>query len=82
MAMTSSWVREAAGVVVDGERHPNPRGEGSGDAMLLDDGIELCDYYEGFEAAGRDALLHGVYSLDDLRCVVISISIDVSLSVC
>jgi hypothetical protein len=26
-----------------------------------------CDFYENFESHGRDALLRGVYSLDDLR---------------
>ena len=37
--MTSSWVREAAGVQVEGEEeHSRP--------AQLDKSIELCDYYE------------------------------------
>ncbi len=61
-AMTASWVRDLA---------KGQEGKGGKDSMAIDNGIELCDFYEGFESAGgMDALLHGVYSLDDLRYAI------------
>jgi DNA excision repair protein ERCC-2 len=29
--------------------------------------VELCDFYEQFQTAGKDSLLYGVYSLEDLK---------------
>jgi DNA excision repair protein ERCC-2 len=32
-----------------------------------DPSIPLCSFFENFELKGKDTLLHGVYSIDDLR---------------
>eukprot|EP01119_Soliformovum_irregulare_P012540 TRINITY_DN3266_c0_g1_i1.p1 TRINITY_DN3266_c0_g1~~TRINITY_DN3266_c0_g1_i1.p1 ORF type:complete len:778 (+),score=213.38 TRINITY_DN3266_c0_g1_i1:151-2484(+) len=32
-----------------------------------DSAVELCDFYENFEKTGRDAILNGVYSIEDIR---------------
>lgn len=59
--LTASWVRERAG---------SGAGESTGrmDHDLRDEGPELCDFFEGHERAGADAILpSGVYTLADLR---------------
>ncbi|KXZ50909.1 hypothetical protein GPECTOR_14g156 [Gonium pectorale] len=69
--LTASWVRERAserraGGGCAGGGGAEASGSGGGGSDVGD--IELCDFYEGLERAGVEALLPpGVYTLSDLR---------------
>jgi DNA excision repair protein ERCC-2 len=52
-ALTSSWVRQQQQQAAPESKSPE----------------ELCEFFEGFEATGRDATLTGIYSLDDLKAL-------------
>ncbi|GLI64983.1 hypothetical protein VaNZ11_008408 [Volvox africanus] len=65
--LTASWVRErAADRVSRGTTEGGGEEDGGSESAVGD--IELCDYFEGHERAGVEALLPpGVYTLSDLR---------------
>ncbi|KAL6056392.1 General transcription and DNA repair factor IIH helicase subunit XPD [Balamuthia mandrillaris] len=73
-SMTASWVREQHGKrsglqeTMDIEDLAGSSSSSAGSSSSSSSSnVELCDFYEGWETSGRDALLQGVYSLEDLR---------------